>query len=664
MAIVKMNKFTLLSFESNQDKILEKLQGFDGVQFIDLQDPELAKENEILESLNKDKADKVLSEYEDSLTKIKFSLNILQKHIAKQGLLESVLSDKKTMDYEEVKAQVEQGEWKNIYHSLKEKDDKINELNNEKTKNQTDIDTYRIWEKFDAPFRMVKELKATSYFIGYCAAQYEKNISDDLESLGVPYYFEEINKTPKNMYFLVLCLKESEHAVSDAIKKYGFSSLHLAYDDSPSEIINSCEKRIEEIDKEIESINNDIASHANEVEKLQLAYEYYKSVIDRQNSKSNFVKTEVVTAISGWCEVERNEELEKIVKKTAGKDYVLTFEEVKEEEKENNKVPIKLKNGWLSSSFESLVAMYGLPQYKEIDPTPILSWFYILFFGMMLSDAGYGLVIAAVCLFVMTKAKDEEKRKTFRMFFFCGLSTMFWGFIYGGFFGDLLPKYFGINIPVIINPTTDIMTMFIMSLAFGIVHIFVALGIKAYLYAREKQYWSILFDVVSIYMIVGGATIALAGSFGAIPSSSSQIGLYILFAGIAIILLTAGRESKSIVGKVVGGANGVYGLTSYLGDIISYSRLMGLGLATGFIANALNLIVNLFPPIARFTIGIVLFVGLHAFNLAINALGSYVHTARLQYLEFFNKFYEGGGHKFSPFRLSDKYIKVKDKKEA
>ena len=176
-----MNKFTLLSFESNQDKILEGLQGFEGVQFIDLQDPEVIKENEILETLNKDKAGKDLSEFEDSLSKVKFSLDLLQGYVPKEGLVKSVLTDKKVVSYKDLKESVKQGEWENIYHSLKEKDDKITELNNEKNKSETDIEAFKPWQNFDAPLSMLKELKNTSYFVGSCAVQYEENIVKDLE---------------------------------------------------------------------------------------------------------------------------------------------------------------------------------------------------------------------------------------------------------------------------------------------------------------------------------------------------------------------------------------------------------------------------------------------------------------------------------------------------
>lgn len=657
MAIVKMNKFTLLSFESNQDKILEGLQGFEGVQFIDLQDPEVIKENEILETLNKDKAGKDLSEFEDSLSKVKFSLDLLQGYVPKEGLVKSVLTDKKVVSYKDLKESVKQGEWENIYHSLKEKDDKITELNNEKNKSETDIEAFKPWQNFDAPLSMLKELKNTSYFVGSCAVQYEENIVKDLEELNIPYYIENVNKTNKDFYFMVLCAKESNDLVADAIKKYGFNSLHLSYDDSPNGIIESLKARIDEINAEEAGIKAEIAKYGDKLEVMQLAFEYYSSLIERQNVKENFLKTEKVTAIIGWNEVDNNKKLEDRIKSIAGDNYYLTFEEVKEKEIESNKVPIKLKNGSFSAPFESLVAMYGLPQYSEVDPTPILSVFYLIFFGMMLSDAGYGLVMALACAFVMFKTKDPDKKKTYQLFFCCGLSTMFWGAVYGGWFGDLFSKYFGLPVPVLIDPTKDILTMFIMSLAFGIVHIFIGLGIKAYLYARKKQYAAIVFDVFSIYFIIIGAVLMLAGVGG-------SVGTILLVAGIVILLLTGGRSSESVVGKVIGGVNEVYGLSGYLGDIISYSRLMGLGLATGFIANALNLIISLFPVPVKWILAPFLFVGLHTFNLVINALGSYVHAARLQYLEFFGKFYQGGGNKFNPFRLSNKFVKVTDNNDS
>jgi len=295
--------------------------------------------------------------------------------------------------------------------------------------------------------------------------------------------------------------------------------------------------------------------------------------------------------------------------------------------------------------------MYSLPLYKEIDPTPILSIFYFLFFGMMLSDAGYGLIMVIVSSIALKKVKDTAKRNTFKLFLFAGISTVIWGAMYGGWFGDLFSNYLGIKIPYLIDPAKGITQILILSVIFGLVHIFVGLGLKAYILIRSGQLKDAIYDVLTWYFVLIGAILMLVGV-------ASSVGKILLIIGFVGLLLTQGRSAPTLGGKIGGGIYGVYGSTSYLGDVVSYSRLLALGLATGFIANALNLIVNLIPSPFSYIISPILFVALHLFNLLVNALGSYVHTARLQYLEFFNKFYEGGGKKFTPYKLSDQYLKI------
>ena len=301
--------------------------------------------------------------------------------------------------------------------------------------------------------------------------------------------------------------------------------------------------------------------------------------------------------------------------------------------------------------------MYSYPTYKEIDPTPAISLFFIVFFGMMLADAGYGVLITIASIFLYVKSKTQEKKSTYRLFIFTGISTAIWGILYGAYFGDLLQRYFSINVPVILDVNTDIMTIFIIAIAFGFIHLVLGLIMKAIVYFKNGKIIDIIYDVVSWLLILAGVLVFALQTF--IKVLSPSIAIFLIVAGILILLFTQGRESKGIAGKIGGGVYGVYGITGYLGDIISYSRLLALGLASGFIANAFNIIGGLIPSPFNLVITPLMLIPLHLFNLGINALGTYVHSARLQYLEFFGKFYTGGGRKFSPFRYTDQYIRIK-----
>ncbi|WP_138206076.1 V-type ATP synthase subunit I [Haloimpatiens lingqiaonensis] len=648
MAIVKMNKFTLLTFESQKEKLLEALQNFEGVEFINLQEEQSTEKIEEFKDLVKDEVDLKCAKYEENLSKLKFALNFLQRYIPQKSGVKAFLEDKKQLSYRGLNSIMEKNSWENTYSDLKEREVKLNTLSNERTKYETEIKSLELWRNFDAPFKYLKEFKKTSYFIGTLAKQYEQELVSKFKDEIQYGHFEILNSQNQDIYIFAMVHESEKQKAEELLKNYGFSYATLNYEEEPRVLIENYSAKIKEINKEEEIIVGEIKQFISNVEELQLAYEYYNNLIIRNYASNNFLRTNKIVTICGWIALENNKELEDAVIKTIGQDYYLNFSEVSEEEVE--KVPIKLKNGGFSSAFESLVEMYSLPLYSEVDPTPILSVFYFIFFGMMLSDAGYGLIMVIASAYAIKKVKDPERRKTFKLFLFAGISTMIWGTIYGGWFGDLL-NYFGIKPPMLIDPTRDISQIFILSLAFGVIHVFVGLGIKAYILIRAGKLKDAIYDVLTWYLTLIGAILMLVGIGG-------SLGKWLLIVGLVGLLLTQGRTAPSLGGKIGGGLYGVYGITGYLGDIVSYSRLLALGLATGFIANALNLIVSLFPVPIKYILSPILFVGLHLFNLVINALGSYVHAARLQYLEFFGKFYEGGGKKFTPFKLSEEYIKI------
>ena len=365
------------------------------------------------------------------------------------------------------------------------------------------------------------------------------------------------------------------------------------------------------------------------------------------------------------------------VKKAIGEVYdcVIDVEDLKEDEE----APTILKNNGFSSSMEGVLESYGLPHKGEFDPTTIMSFFYVFFFGMMLSDAAYGAIIAIACFVVLKKypGMGESMHKSLKMFMFCGISTLVWGILFGGYFGNVVDivsgTFFGetVTVPALwFIPLNDPMRLLVYSLAFGVVHLFVGLGIKGYMLLKDGKPLDFFCDVVLWYAFLVGLLLMLIPTdiFASIaqakitfPPFLNMLAKALAIIGVVGLILMSGRENKNPALRIALGAYDVYNITGWLSDVLSYSRLLALGLATGVIASVVNQMGSMFGKGIVGIIGfLIVFIVGHTLNLAINLLGAYVHTNRLQFVEFFGKFYEGGGKPFEPFKSDTKYVDIKE----
>ncbi|MBQ8004037.1 MAG: hypothetical protein IJ299_02985, partial [Oscillospiraceae bacterium] len=308
----------------------------------------------------------------------------------------------------------------------------------------------------------------------------------------------------------------------------------------------------------------------------------------------------------------------------------------------------------LISPFETVTNMYSPPAYRGIDPNPTMAPFFAMFFGIMLSDAGYGLLLMLAGVFALVKMKPRGGFKNFmQLAVICGASTVLWGLLFGGFFGDAIPSVYRLftgnifpyDTALWFNPTNDPMTMLIFSLILGGIQIVAGMAVKAYMMIRDGQVWDAIFDIGFWWVLFAGAITCIF---------NAKVGLYVLGAGALGLILTQGRAKKNIIGKFFSGVLSLYDITGYFSDILSYSRLLALSLSTAVVGNVINTMGILTGPIGFF----VVFVIGHVFNIAINLVGSFVHSARLQYVEYFGKFYESGGRLFAPLSIKTKNIDV------
>jgi V/A-type H+-transporting ATPase subunit I len=653
MAIVKMNKFTLLAFESMREKVLEELQKFEGVEFINLQSEDLLEENQHLKDLSKDAVLSDYSKYEENLSKLKFSLEFLRNYIPPKSALKAMKEGKREMTYGELKKRVESSNWPQLYFEIKEKEQRIAAIDSEISKCKTEIEGLEPWTPLDAPFEDLKNTKYSSVFIGSVTREVEVSLLKELEETVGHVYTEIINRDSKNAYFMAIVHKEKKEVLLETLKRFGFSQLTITYSANPLKVISELNDGISALAVERENITAEVKTYDDRLAIFEMAYDYFSNLLLRMEAPKNFLKTGRVVAIAGWNTIDSNTELKAIIKKTLGDEYYLSFENVEEKDIEN--VPIKLRNGDFARSFESITEMYSMPRYNEIDPTPLLAPFYFVFFGMMVADFGYGLLmLIASTIALKVFNLNEGQRRMAKFFLYLSISTAAFGLVFASFFGDAIP------IPGLLNQTDDIMVIMLMAVGMGVVQIFFGLSIKAYMYIRNGDVLGAFYDVGSWVITLIGGGLFLAGNMIGLSATGISVAKYAMIFGMLLIIIMSGRQIKNYGARIGAGLYALYGISSYIGDLVSYTRLMALGLAGGALANSFNLIVRMMPgPIGLFILGPIFFVLFHIFNMLLGLLGAYVHTCRLQYVEFFTKFYEGGGRAFAPFKSLNKYLQIK-----
>lgn len=550
----------------------------------------------------------------------------------------------------------------------------------EKIKYQQQLDIIQPWLSLDVPMNFTGTA-TTRAFIGKFAGDKTTTeivtelaeIIPEVEGIEVEMISHDSNQT----CVFILTSKKDAEAVSDALRRIGFEYPSYISPVIPKQREKEINKHLSNRDGRILENENVIKSYAKYAEKLNFLEDYYVMKTERYAAYDDIATSRNTFVLTGYIPEPDAEGL---------KEYLeTTFEaEVEFEEATNDDAPVKLKNNKFAEPAESVLASYSYPDHHEADPTSIMAIFYYIFFGMMFSDAGYGLVMAIACAVCLLKFKGMEPglKRSMKMFFWCGVSTTIWGLLFGSFFGDAItvisttffhtqpPAIPGLVVPLWLNPVSDPMKVLMLSFLLGIIHLFVGLGIMAYNYIRNKEYLPVIYDVISWYLLVGGAILALLstdmmGNIAGftIPPIFLTIGGIMAAVGAVIIVFFSGRESRNPVIRLLKGVYGLYGATGYLSDILSYSRLLALGMATGIIAQVFNLVGTILgDSVIGVIVFIIVFVIGHSVNIGINALGAYVHTNRLQFVEFFGKFYKGGGREFKPFKINTKHYTVKEDK--
>ena len=657
MAIVKMSKFDLVVFAEQRAKVLKKLQKFKEVNFVDI---ELHEENgelskDAVEGVTKYVNNEELTHIDERLYQLSNAISLIKKYDERKTRLRDVIHGNENYTFDELAKKALSYDWKKVSSELNKIGTQYSQIKSEISKKYMRYDEIDLWERLDVNPKELKNLKKVNTFLGTVPIKLKGSFIDGISELDKTYY-EELKIVKDEVYYLVISsIDESEkEKLAEVFRNSSFTVENLDIDAVPQDYKNELQKEISELKKEKRRLKAQIKTYSEDLTDLQAVYEYMQNKKLRIVESEKLAQTENTILIKGWIPTEKVSEFEKVIKDEAGDNYYLTFTDA---DRDDATVPIKLKNGKIASTFENLTGMYAYPRYNEIDPTPLFTPFYILFFGMMGADVGYGLVLLFATMFVLKVVNlSSQMRKSIKFFFYLSFSVIFWGLLYGSYFGATIPGMWRL-----VDPASQYNDLLIGSIVFGVVHIFVGLAIKAYMLIRDGKSLEAVYDVLFWYMALIGGMLFLIFKLMNLSAVVANVSMWVMIAGMAGIVLTGGREAKGVGAKLGGGLYSLYGISSYVGDFVSYSRLMALGLSGGFIASAINMIAGMISGswVGMIFIPVILIAG-HLFNMFLSFLGAYVHTSRLMYVEYFGKFYEGGGKPFKDFRTENKYINLDD----
>ena len=522
---------------------------------------------------------------------------------------------------------------------------RLGEIESERTKNEALRATLAPWLTVDAPLGGADG--ALAVFFGTVGL----NVTDDAlkalaDSLDGLLTWQQASSDRSLRYLLVMCHGSVKERALSALRDLGFSTVSFrGMTGTAKENDKALAENLAALEKERQEIEQRIAGLGGKREALLEASDRAAIALRREEAKSRLVGTDKVFLLEGWLPADRCAALEKTLE-----PFTCAIETREPTEDEYPQVPVQLKNNKLTRPLNMVTEMYSLPAYGTLDPNPLMAPFFILFYGIMMADMGYGLLMMIASVIISKKYRPKgTSGELFSLLGLCGISTFIMGALTGGFFGDFLTQLVAIvspgtvfALPKLFDPLDDLTMILIGSMALGMVQIVTGMAISLIEKCKRKKFLDAFFEEITWWIVFIGIALLALGK-----------GAAVLYVGCALVLL-----GPIVQGKGWGRLTGVFGslynhVTGYFGDILSYTRLMALMLAGSVIAQVFNMLAAMPGNVIAFII--ISMLG-NAMNFGLNLLGCYVHDLRLQCLEFFNKFYVDGGKPFRPMTLDTEYV--------
>ena len=660
MAILKMKRLRLMIARSQKDELLRALIRLGCVQFSELED-------EVQSLVNLHRAESDVMKLKSDHASLLRAVDLLGKYAPEKKPLLSAMPE---VEGEELLGAEGLDEMLSLAGEIIAADERIRRIGSEESRERAVIESLIPWQGLDLPLD-VDGTERSSVLLGSIPVKVPLDkVREAIEAVTEESELFEVSADKKASYVMIVCAKESLGEIQEALRAFDFTAQSFTGMSAPAKTCSArCQSTLEKLAKEKAVCEASIVEKAAQRDALKLAADRMEAQLAMAEAADLSLSTDDVALMQGWVPAEKEAALEEILSR-----YDCAWECEDPPEEDYPEVPVSLKNNKLTNALNMVTDMYSLPAYGTVDPNPLMAPFFILFYGLMMADIGYGLIMIAAALVALKKLKPRGGSLAFcQLLLYGGIATAAMGVLTGAFFSDVPyqlvhlfnPKSTWPGLWHLFSPETDSNLVLYGSLVLGMLHLNTGMVVSAVQKVKNGDKAGALFEEGSLWIILVGGLLLAADMMIVKNSALHYAGLAVLIVGAVMLLFGAGRNAKGF-GKVTAAFGCIYNTaTGWFGDVLSYSRIMALMLAGGVVGKVFNTVavmpaqssgVNVFTMLAF----VIIFVLGHAINFALNILGCYVHDLRLQCLEFFGKFYSDGGKPFRPLKFGGKYVRAKE----
>lgn len=647
-------KVNISSLKEHKRKVLEVLQD-QGVVDVEKKEEGPTSDEEELDNL------------EYKAAEAKSAIDFLESHQDQDGgLLDSLIPDKLQVKEEDFKNIDSNFDGEKVNDEVLDLEEKLNQLQSTLQKSKKKLKELEKWKKLTLSKDQLQDLQRAEVVFGKITSSKLEELLVTLKRQLSEVVILKGGEDARNVYLALVFPKKKKEEIEEILEQEGLEELSPDFQLSPHEHYQKIKEKIERLQQKKEKANSRIEELLEHQKNLKIYHDWIISKLKRKKTERHLEQSERVFTITGWVREDRVDVLKRRLA-----EYTEDVAVTRAEDDDKSKNPVVIDNGGTFKPYEMITKLYGMPQGSEPDPTVYLAPFFTAFFAMAITDAGYGIIMMVLSV-VLLRFTDLPGRRLFKILFWAGVFTLGIGALFGGWFGVSAP-----DLPNALGPIKTVLTKImwmdpvdnpvktlIFTFVLGIIQILAGIGVATYWKIKQGKIKAGLMDHASWFVFLAAIFTWVAVKFGYL-NYSTQLAGYGLIAALVFFLYCQGRGHKNLVKRMFIGMGSLYDLLGYVSDVLSYSRLLALGLATAIIAMVVNLIAGIFMemvtiPGLNWVLGAFILILGHSFNLVVNSLSGFIHSARLQFVEFFPKFMKGGGRRFDPFKNSGDYIELND----